>query len=334
MSDHDYILSVLQSDLLSLGKALLFFGVLWLIPACIVSYVAATRTEPTLWLDVPLGILWGWLAGVPALAVSLGLAIGLMKVATLHEHWLSITFILAFSGSVVVVANYRAAVWCFRRRIEDRLGWKISDPPTPAANRGYSFSLRNLLLVQIALAAVFAIWIGARRDEIEARRKTGEERAYRQDLEARFGGYGWTYFHATREGLWLGQENRGGLIGFDDQVLERLGPRDRLFWLTVRSDQLTDTGLEILSRNSELKKLEIDSSKITDAGIVHLKKLTKLERLEISGPQLTERALTELQSLESLQQLIFFSSKIPPKRGEEFEKARPQTRVSIFSFAP
>lgn len=335
MSYLDIVLEMLWRDTQFLGTILCVVGLIWLVPSFVITFVAAARTEPTLWRDLPAGVFWGWLAGSAALAVCLALSLAALAIGNTGESWLSISFVFGCSGFAAVVANYRAAVRFHRQRIQDRLGWKLDyDPPEPAKRR-FSFTLRQLLISQMVFIFAFALWVGARRDQIvrkyRFRQEEAERMEYMQSVERRFGSYGWTTMFEMEEGLWLGQ-SRGRLSGFRDEVLERIEPRDRLFELTLRSNELTDAGLEILSRNDNVQQLEIASDRVTDKGIAHLKRLKKLKRLTLECPALTAASLEELRALESLQYLTLYASQIPRERADELGRSHFQAEVHIFPF--
>lgn len=336
MSYLDIVLEMLWRDTQFLGTLVCVAGLIWLIPAFVITFVAAARTEPTLWRDLPAGVFWGWLAGSAALAVCLALSFAALAIGNTRESWLSLSFVFGCSGFAAVAANYRAAVRFHRQRIQDRLGWKLDYHSPEPAKRRFSFTLRQLLISQMVFIFAFALWVGVRRDHIlrthRYRQQEAERVAYLQSLEERFGGYGWTDMYTLKEGLWL-RQSQGRLAGFRDEVLERLEPRDRLFDLTLRSNELTDAGLEILGRNDNIERLHIASDQVTDKGIAHLKRLKKLKRLTLECPLLTEATLEELRGLESLQELILYSSQIASERGEELERSHSQVNVHIFPFA-
>ena len=339
MSDLPYLLSTLRSDLQSLVEFVAFLSFLWFLPACVVSFIAAARTEPTLWRHVPLGIFWGWIAGVLAAAVTGVISLAVAETGLFRENWVTIVIAFGTCGIAAIIANYRAATSYYQNRIKARLGWQITDPPLQPANRWYSFSLRKLLLSQVILLSVMGLWLAVRRGEIHRRRKSADdlakliakadaEKAYRARLLSRFGGH-WQHINAGSDGLSLRLSSQTKQPGFQEEVLSRFEPQDRLYEIMIGSDQLTDAGLEILSRNEELKHVVIESNQVTDAGLAHLKKLKKLEWLNLTCSQVTEQGMDDLKSLENLKFLAIYHSKIPFERGKEFQESRPGVQVFV-----
>jgi hypothetical protein len=336
MPDLDPILDTLWHDVQMLGNAIVDLGVFWLIPAAVIGFIAAAKTEPTRWRDLPVGIFWGWLGGVPSGIAALLVLAGMLEITELGR-WRYSEFlwggVLIAGGIVAIVTNYRSSVRYYRWKIQQLYGWKIDDPPLRPANHLYSFTLRRLLIVQFVAIFVFAMWVGARREMILQAYEYQREEAYKQNLQTRFGDFGWHGYRFGQEGLWLRMRGRS-LVNFQDQVLERLEPADRLTQMEIRSDALTDRGLEILSRNAALSELRMQSQQVTDAGIVHLKKLKSLRRVELACPQLTEESLDSLQGIESLQYVTLYHSKITPERALEFKEKRPGVSFHNYSFGP
>ena len=341
MTDLVHICSMLGSDLRSLAEMLLIFGVLCLVPASLVGLIAAEATRST-WRDVPLGIFWSLAAGVPTLLAALGLCVGMLSFNRSGQDWGLLVLIYGASALVAIGAGYCSAVSYYVGRMKQRTaGDSLESQPT---TQRFSFSLRKLLLIQVAFLFVFGFWLSVRRDELEHQRqetqkRTGwrealerqlaEQEAYQQRVVSRFARYGWNILKSDDEGLSM-IHTEPTLTGFRDEVLAQIEPADHLARLTVRSDDLTDFGLELICRNADLKELEIQSEYITDRGITHLVKLKKLEKLRISCPRLTEESLNDLVRLESLEQLTFYNSKIARRRRGDFKLVRPDVKIQIF----
>lgn len=343
MPDLDPILDTLWHDVQMLIGAIVVMGVWWLIPAAMVGFVAAARTEPTRWCDLPMGIFWGWLGGIAGGIAAFLVLVGMREITELGRGWRppyvdSLWGGMFIGGAIIaIVTNYQSSVWYYRRKIQQLHGWKLDDPPPRSANHRYSFTLRRLLIAQFVTLFVFAMWVGARRDYIQRqyqyRREAAERQAQRESLKTRFEVVGWDVWICPDERLNLAQHATPTLTNFDDKKLERLQPADRLLRITIRSDSLTDEGLEILGRQAELEELEIQSNQVTDAGIAHLHKLPLLKKVHLTCPKLTTKTLDELQAMESLRYVVIYQSSISYQRANEFEHSRPGVKIFVLKSA-
>jgi hypothetical protein len=337
MRNLDPILDTLLGDLVQLGRFLLLFSVLGVVPALVIAMVAGAANErPSRWRDVPSGAFWGLLAGVPVWVVTFLILLGCLQIVGALTHEFLALVVLAVSAVAGVFTAYRASAWYFRRKAEELWGWAIDYPTKPPqpANRWVSFSLQRLFIVQFVLIFVIGLWVGARRDHIARlyryRAEAAERQAYQESLQTRFAGFGWHVFSNSPRRLNLAQYDGTKLVNFDDAILKRIEPFDHLQRITIHSDAMTDTGLEILSQHSELEYVRIESSQVTDAGIAHLEKLSQLQTVILTCPQLTAQALDHLQTIKSLKRVSLYKSTIPPQRTRDFKSARLEVRVEVF----
>jgi hypothetical protein len=291
-------------------------------------------SQPSRWRDVPSGAVWGWLAGVPTYVATLLMLVGCLQIVGAFTGWL-IVVAAALSFLAGLLAAYYASAWYFRRKSQQLFSWAIETPPTPPqpANHWYSFSLQRLFVAQFVLIFVLALWVGARREHIawvyQQRREMAEWQAYQESLKMRFDGFGWQARDYWPPRLSLDQFAGTMLVNFDDRILERIEPNDHLERIHIRSDSLTDVGLETLSRHAELVEVEIQSNQVTDAGIAHLRKLPLLQRVQLTCPKLTAQSLDELQTLKSLKKVTLYKSTIPWQRKNEFKQARPEVSILV-----
>lgn len=337
MHNLDPILQVLLDDLAHLVGYFILFSVVGAVPALALAIgVGAANEQPSRWRDVPSATFWGLLAGVPAWVVTFLILLSIVQIAGALSNQDIVVALMVVSSTAGVLAAYRASAWYFRRKAQQLWGWAIQSPPTPPqpANHWYSFSLQRLFVAQFILIFVLALWVGARREHIawvyQQRREMAEWQAYRDSLKTRFDGFGWEVWSNPPQRLNLGHFGGTMLSNFNDSILERIQASDHLQRIHIRSDSLTDAGLEILSRHAELEDIEIQSIQVTDVGIAHLKKLTQLQRLQLTCPKLTAKSLAELQTMESLKKMTLYKSAIPSERKSEFKKARPEVTIYVF----
>lgn len=333
----DVILEVLLSDLRWLAWFVFIGGAALLGPAMIAGWIAAVRTPPTRWRDVPAGIVCGWLASVLVavvwtlfffrLAQFLLDALGPLPHARLDQPLL---LALGIGALVCPVIGYFVSARYFRWKIKN-LGWKIDDRPPPLQGR-YAFTLRTLLIVQIALVSIFGLWITARRDRIRVRTEGREYEIWLAGLQERLGGHGWDLQHKIpplRLFCW-----DKPLTAFSDDVLDRILLSDRIQHLEVISDGLTDDGLKKLAMHQELHSLKLGSQQLTDASIAHLRQLPSLENLHLISPQLTDESLDDLQTMPSLRRIVIVDALISKEAEARFKEIRPEVQLFVLTRRP
>ena len=331
MFELEFIFHALLRDLGNLGVGILWVGALYLIPAVIVAFFAAAWTNPTYWRDVLPGMFWGLVVG--GLVWSVVMYVTYTTWQRFSPKYNDLVARQIFFGSFLPAAiiQFIALRYYYRWRIQERI--RLQDPNAQPVKRRFAFSLRNILLLQIGLAMVFSIWLGYRRSDIRHRQAEAEWKNRQASIQARFGEVGWqirAQFYYT--GLELQQTLRTPLPGFSEAVLKQLTPADRLKWLEIRSDALTDAGLDVISQQEKITWLDLQSVHVTDKGIAHLKKLKSLQYLHLDCPQLTEKVLADLGEMESLKHVTLYRSQIPKERGVEFEIAHPDVKIGIFTF--
>jgi hypothetical protein len=330
----DVILEVLVSDLRWLAASTGIIGAFLFIPAVFAGFIAAVRTAPTRWCDVPGGILRGWLASVLAAIVWMlfFFRLGQFLVEILRplpEARLDQPLILAFGIGALVcpVIGYFVAVRYFRWKVKD-LGWKIANEP-PRRQRRYAFTMRTLLIVQLAVVVVFGLWVTGRRELIHAQTSLRQTELWRAELGERLAGYGWDLAYPQRPLRLAHPEPQ--LRNFNDDVLDRLLPSDQVSHLELRSDELTDEGIKKLAAHPTLCSLELHSLKITDSGVKHLKSLSNLEVVNLSSPQLTDQVLDDLGSTRSLRTIIVYDGKITRAAAARFREDNPEVSLLVVS---
>lgn len=90
------------------------------------------------------------------------------------------------------------------------------------------------------------------------------------------------------------------LLGIGRQVtdagLERLSKLVKPSFLNLTGAQITDDGLESLERWTQLETLYLSQSRISDAGLVHLKTMKKLSLLLIFDTKITSHGINDLNN--------------------------------------
>src|SRR4029077_20779541 len=91
----------------------------------------------------------------------------------------------------------------------------------------------------------------------------------------------------------------------DNQLLEFIGYCPNLQQLFIKSDKISDKGLEHLSKLAALQELRLEGcDQITDAGLEHLSKLAALQKLDLTGcKKIGDDGLEHLSKLAALREL-------------------------------
>jgi hypothetical protein len=148
----------------------LIFSILNLIPTMVVAFIAATRTDTTLWSDMSRGMAWGWAIGVLTWALVTGflflLAEMLLGVRTTEFRIELLLGIGSISFLAAIGVQYHLVIHYFRSQIQDRVGWEQEPRFRAPERRFFSFSLKTLLIAQVLLIMLIGVWIGARRKSI------------------------------------------------------------------------------------------------------------------------------------------------------------------------
>jgi len=214
---------------------------------------------------------------------------------------------------------------------------------TKVRNGPWRFSLRQLLLVQLAIAIALGCRVPAWQTTLMWSQTThamNETRVRNQTRlqEARkvFGPYGW---EPTMRSEWGNDsELTLGLVVNEQQVTDDtldLVVRERdIERLVVRSNQVTDDGLRRLAASTSLRSIKVRSNEITDAGIAALCRLP-LTQVEICSDRISGESLSHLRGLKSLRSLtIYGPNQISVLDLEEFRRSRTDVSVQTKPLDP
>jgi Leucine-rich repeat (LRR) protein len=113
-----------------------------------------------------------------------------------------------------------------------------------------------------------------------------------------------------------------------DAGIEPLSRKIRLTDLTISGSKMTDAGLDHVASLTSLWRLRLDRSAITDAGLARLKSLKSLETLSLTETKLTDSSVETLAGFQSLKSLNLDRSGISPASIERLKQALPKARIS------
>jgi hypothetical protein len=323
---------VLQADLIWLAKFSAFAGAIMLVPALATGFAAATKIHRTRWIDLPMGTFWSWLAGTLMAILFAPIFWGMLQVVqqvtrTQHSSVVDLAGV-AFMGIAFllsVAAQYQAAARYFEWMYKERFGWKIDDEPPKPANHRYSFSLKQLLLIQIVAVMVFGSWIGLRRQAIEAQNRWQQHLIWEADARSRLDGYGWEVKTIIRPLHLFG--GGGSRLPITDAVFDKIHVSDKLESIVLLSDHITDAGLAKLSPHKGLYRIEIQSNQVTDAGIAHITQLPALESVSVRCEKITDQSLMALRQMRSLQTVYIEPRVFSQQAIDVFRAARPDVSL-------
>lgn len=185
------------------------------------------------------------------------------------------------------------------------------------------FSLRTMLL----LTTVIAVWFGTvgrsariQKTVVELVREVGGEvhYAFQYDhngnlqVNAEHWAPKWLrdsigddYFMTVVDVVLPSTRDAGKYYDVD-ATLEHLVPLKGLQGLTIKAQQLTDNGLEIVSRFTHLVRLNISSTWVTDMGIAHIGKMTQLKSLFVAVPRMSDAGIELLSQNKELESLKIY----------------------------
>ena len=96
----------------------------------------------------------------------------------------------------------------------------------------------------------------------------------------------------------------------------------------LRSFDVDDQVLGVLSEVGSLEDLEVWSGGVTDAGVNHLLKLKKMRRLKVRGNEMTDEGLVTLHQLPELESLdLRYAKKITASGLSRFHTLRPDVLI-------
>ena len=119
-----------------------------------------------------------------------------------------------------------------------------------------------------------------------------------------------------------------GFTKTDDESLAKLPALPRLEFIGVDHTNITDKGVQTLSKRKSLKAVYLGGNDISAAGLKHLAGLTNLEYLDLSDLEVGDEALEPLSNLKSLTKLNLTSTNVSLEGTIDFAKNLPDLEVS------
>lgn len=113
-----------------------------------------------------------------------------------------------------------------------------------------------------------------------------------------------------------------GASEFGDEQLKLLEPvAERVLWLNLAKSQITDEGLDTVSKMRGLEKLHLENTKVTDAGIAKLTPLKELQYLNLYSTEVSNTIFESLKQLPNLRKLYVWQTKVDPDEARRYEES-------------
>ena len=320
---------VMQQDLLLL--VLVAFGAILgtLLPATLIAYATAWRAGSRASLIAPLLLAWGASSSIGGTACLRGWAgarqllqsLGALPTLIPWQFWLLLTSVSLLVG---LVFGWRRATEFLRA--SQSQGSTASGATTKV--QPVRITLGSFFVYQLMGLLIVGLWVGSRRDEIEVRyRQTGQQ-LWRTSL-VRFTDMGW---QAYGSGDWPDhrlQLHIGPGVTLEESSFDQILPADRLDFLFLASNQLTDTGLRKIAAQKELTELRLSSTEVSDGGIAELRGAANLRKLDLVCPQLTDQCLDYLGAMPNLESVLIQESQITAAGEERFRQRHPKIFLAV-----
>ncbi|WP_425397827.1 leucine-rich repeat domain-containing protein [Aeoliella sp.] len=116
-----------------------------------------------------------------------------------------------------------------------------------------------------------------------------------------------------------------------DQGLQSLSKLRKLETLYLSGTQITDDGLSHLVDLDKLQTLTLAYNSITDEGLTHLRKLASLKTLNLNFTEITDHGVEELCCIHTLEEIQVGDTNITMEGARRLEAAFPDARIYHFA---
>lgn len=174
----------------------------------------------------------------------------------------------------------------------------------------------STLLTLIAVAAVIMSGIAMQ----------SRERAWQMEIESRIVAHG----GVVRWGL--DSIQAVVLTNASDSDLKELGKDLEsirgLESLQISGGEVTDLGMQHLSRLKNLRDLYLQNTKVSDAGLQNLKELDSLQTLDLMGTGVSDVGLLHLEKMTGLRRVWLGGSSVTDQGCERLQRLLPDAEIS------
>jgi Planctomycete cytochrome C/Leucine Rich repeat len=117
---------------------------------------------------------------------------------------------------------------------------------------------------------------------------------------------------------------------FGDKELALLEPiAPQVVWVDLARSQVTDAGLDTLTKMTGLERLHLENTKVTDAGIAKLGALASLEYLNLYGTKTTDAGIAKLEGAKGLKKLYVWQTGVTQNGAKALEGKIPGLKVNV-----
>ncbi len=113
-----------------------------------------------------------------------------------------------------------------------------------------------------------------------------------------------------------------------DSGLQHVTKIKQIYWLNLKDTKITDAGLKHLSGLSELRRLHLERTGISDAGLGHLKGLANLGYLNLYKTKVTDAGLAHLHGLKNLKKVYLWQTGVTDEGVAALQKALPELNIN------
>ena len=115
---------------------------------------------------------------------------------------------------------------------------------------------------------------------------------------------------------------------FSDEELQQLLPlSSNISWLDIGESQITNDGMNHLSKFRNLERLHLDNTSITDEGIEKLVFLNNLTYLNLYGTDISDLSLESISQMKSLKSLYLWNTKVTKKGVAQLREQLPDLNI-------
>lgn len=112
--------------------------------------------------------------------------------------------------------------------------------------------------------------------------------------------------------------------GADSLILLLEPIKKQLVWLRLDDSDVSDQGMNTISKLSGLTRLSLTNTKVTDEGVAKLTGLKELQTLNLVNTPVTENGVLQLKSLDQLRAIYLYKSGVDKSKWQDLKSAFPK----------
>lgn len=104
---------------------------------------------------------------------------------------------------------------------------------------------------------------------------------------------------------------------------------EHVTWLSLAQTDITDEGLDMISKFKNLTRLELEKTNISDVGVAKLQSLEHLEALNLYGTKVTKACLPDIKNIKSLKRVYLWQTDITANDVKTLEKENEELEIIL-----